>query len=145
MGGVVGEVVDEPRAVGTVLGGLAGLAAVTAAAVVAAAIPDSRASLRVVLVAAVVVACTALVPDIRASLAVTVVACLVVNGSEEIPNGVVPWNGPQSVWPLVLLSLAAGLGLGQRWIRAARAEVAFDLALQELPDEQDQEVDRPED
>ncbi|HET6728577.1 MAG TPA: hypothetical protein VFG96_04110 [Jiangellaceae bacterium] len=142
---MVDEVVDEPRAVGTVLGGLAGLAAVTAAAVVAAALPDSRAPLRVVLVAAVVVACTALVPDIRVSLAVTVVAGLVVNGLLENHDGVVSWNGPQSVWPLVVLSLAAGLGLGQRWIRDARAEVAFDLALQELLDEQDQQVDRPED
>lgn len=117
--------------------GLAAGAAVMVSATTAATIlfPASHTPGRLIVVAVAVGGCTAVLGSVRTSLAVAGLGYLLFVGFLANGHGVPSWEGGDSVGHLVVLALAAGLGLAQRWMRTVRAQMAFDAAPQDLLDD----------
>jgi hypothetical protein len=84
-----------------------------------AALPAAHQPVRLLLVAVAVGCRAAVVPDVRVTLALAT----------------------EGLWNLVVPGLATGLGVGQRWIRAVRADVDLDAGLRNLIDEAESDAD----
>ena len=125
--------ITEPHPIGKPFGWI-GAAAVPIAAAAADALPASHAPARVLMLAAVVGCCAAALADVRVTLALAGFAYVLATGflsQEAAPTAVVTAEG---LWNLVVLGLATGLGLGQRWIHVMQADVDIDAELQDLID-----------
>ncbi len=66
----------------------------------------------------------ALVDDTRAAVVTAGLGLLLFTGFLANRYGELTWDGTTTLWHLVAFILAAGLGLGLRWIRTAQAEAA---------------------
>lgn len=110
--------------------GAAAMVAATAAA--ALLFPAAGESARLVVVCLAVGGYAALVADTRASLATAALGFLLFDGFLVNRDGELSWDGRTTSWHLVAFVLATGLGLGQRWIRHARADLAVDEELNEI-------------
>jgi hypothetical protein len=110
----------------------AGAVALVAAAFVAVLFPEGDA--RLVVVAVAVGWYAAMVADTKASLAVAGIGYLLFNGFLMNRLGELIWDGMTSAWHLITFAMAVGLGLGQRWIRAACTDLAFAYEVAELVD-----------
>lgn len=102
------------------------------AASFAAAVVSSDVSARLAVMALAVGVCAALFDGTRASLATAGVGYLLFTGFLVNRYGELTWHGTTALWPGAVFILAAGLGLGQRWICAARAEAAVSAELDAL-------------
>lgn len=102
------------------------------AASFAAAVVSSDVSARLAVMALAVCVCAALVDDTRASLATAGLGYLLFTGFLVNRFGELTWDSATTLWTLLVFVLATGLGLGQRWIRAARAEAAVSAELDAL-------------
>ena len=134
------RITDEPYPAGKLFGWI-GAAALLTATAAAGALPPSHAPARVLVVAAVVGCCAAVLPDVRVTFALAGLACVSVTGflGQEVATTSV--ISAEALWNLVVLGLATGLGVGQRWIRAERADVDLDAELQDLIDEAESDAD----
>jgi len=128
------RITDEPYRAGKPLGWI-GAAAVLTAAGIAGALPVSHAPARVLILAVVVGCCAAVLPDVRVTLALAGVAYVLANGFLSGEDTATSVHSAESVWNLVVLGIATGLGLGQRWMRAAQTDADLDAELRDLIDE----------
>lgn len=121
--------------------GLAGGATVMVGATFAAAalFPSGQVPARLIVVAVAVGACATVLADKRVTLAVTGLGYLLFTGFLVNSYGELTWDGANTVWHLLVLATAATIGLGQRWIRAAQADLEFETALRQLLDEAEDE------
>jgi len=110
----------------------AGTAAIAAATVIAAILPDAHDPMRPVLVAVVLGWSAYWMTYLWESFALAALAFLMINGFLTGRYGRPPWDSADGVVYLPLLVLAILLGLGQRWMRAAQADAASDAALRDL-------------
>jgi hypothetical protein len=118
-----------------------GGAAVVVAIAAAAALPAAHQPVRLLLVAVAVGCCAAALPDVRVTLALAGFAYLSASGllgDEDAGTSVI---GTEGLWNLVVLGLATGLGVGQRWISAVRADVDLDAGLRNLIDAAESDAD----
>ena len=118
-----------------------GGAAVVVAIAAAAALPAAHQPVRLLLVAVAVGCCAAALSDVRVTLALAGFAYLSASGflgDEDAGTSVI---GTEGLWNLVVLGLATGLGVGQRWISAVRADVDLDAGLGNLIDEAESGAD----
>jgi hypothetical protein len=114
-----------------------GAVTVVAAALAAAAVTPAHATgARLLVVAIAVCGYSSAVRDAQASFAVAGLAYLLFTGFLLNRYGDLTWDGTTSVWHLVAFSGAMGLGLGLRWIRTRRADMAVDIELKELIEEE---------
>lgn len=79
--------------------------------------------------------CAAALGSIRTSVAVTGLGYLLFVGFLFNSHGVLSWDGGDSVGHLLVLAMATGLGLAQRWMRTVQADLEFDAALCQLLDD----------
>jgi MFS family permease len=104
----------------------AGAAALIAAALVAAMLPASRAGWRFALIAVVVGGFAAVTLDQRALAGVALLGWLIDNGFLEDRLGELSWHGSSDIWRMMMLVVAAALGLAVgeagRQIRELRSQ-----------------------
>jgi hypothetical protein len=101
-----------------------GAAGMTAAAIIAAAIPTADTGWRFGVVAAALFVFAAISLDQRALAGVALVAFLITNGFLEDRLGQLSWHGSKDIWLVLLLIIAGGFGLATgaafRFVRDAR-------------------------
>ncbi|MEH1128044.1 hypothetical protein [Micromonospora sp. CPCC 206061] len=121
--------------------GLAGGAAAMVGATFAAAalFPAGQVPARLVVVAVAVSACSTVLADKRDTFAVTGLGYLLFTGFLVNSYGELSWDGANTVWHLLVLAVATMIGIVQRWIRAALADLEFETALRQLLDEAEDE------
>lgn len=110
---------------GTPLGinvAIGSLALIGATLVATALFPPDAVTGRLVVTAVAVGGYAVVVEDNRATLIVAGLGYLLFDGFLVNRQGGLTWDGMMSIWHLMVLSTAVGLGLGLRWIRLARAD-----------------------
>jgi hypothetical protein len=133
---------EAPGQTRKAIGWCAGGAAVAAATAAAAALPSPHQPVRLLLVAVAVGCCAAALIDVPVTLALAGLAYLSATaflGDEDAATSVI---GAEGLWNLVVLGLATGLGVGQRWIRAVQADADLDAELRDLIDDVETDADR---
>jgi hypothetical protein len=110
-----------------------GAAAMMGAALIAAVLfSGGEVSARLAVVAIAVGGYAVTVADIGATLATATLGYLLFTGFLMNRYGELSWGGASSGWHVLVLTLAATLSLGSRWIRTTRAERARVKELDEI-------------
>jgi hypothetical protein len=122
---------DEPDRAGGPFGWI-GAAVLLTATAAADGLPASHAPARILMLAAVVGCCAAALVDVRVTLALAGFAYVLATGLWSQQAATTSVTSAEGLWNLTVLGLAAGLGLGQRWIRATLADLDIDAELRDL-------------
>lgn len=102
-----------------------------AATVLAAMLTDDTIP-QLVMVALSLGAFTAVAGDMRASVSTTLVGFVLFEGLLADRHGYPLLDFTATSWHLSVLMVAAGLGLGQRWLRHVRDDAALDTEIDNL-------------
>lgn len=111
----------------------AAAATVTATTVAAALFPAAETGARLVVVAIAIGGCAALT-HVRTALATACLGYLLFTGFLVNTRGELTWEGTTSLWQLLTITTATGIGRACRWLRTARIEAAVDAELRQILD-----------